>query len=436
MKRYSDVAFVLACLVLALVGVGQFADAAPAAGSRTGDPRGVGFPLKPVPGQEPELDEGANQRSEDPRTALYGYQPLTPWRRPPVSLPAARLVDYAALAGEGLRQARRWRHGGWYCEYLSCTHGPYPLATLWAVVPMFETVDALATAQPSRAHETLLDRFARESERYWDSRLGGYAPYPGDRGRDAEAWFDDNGWIGLAFLNAYRATHETRWLRDAQRAFGFIAARGWDTAGGGGMWWNTHHPYHSGPALAADALLGMLLYEEDRRPAQLAYVRTWIDWANAHDVSDERQLYLEQPNQPESVNDYVQAPLVYAQYLLCRDGQGEGYCVRAGRVAATMAEGHAIGSGYRDDFGPEYDAIYLQWMMAYGRATGESYWLQAAELNGAAACEHAADRRGLWLSSWWGGPIPDPETHPNMLRTMAATTSLFAWLDVYAGAGV
>jgi hypothetical protein len=50
MKRYSDVAFVVACLVLALVGVGQFADAALAAGSRTGDPRGVGFPLEPVPG--------------------------------------------------------------------------------------------------------------------------------------------------------------------------------------------------------------------------------------------------------------------------------------------------------------------------------------------------------------------------------------------------
>lgn len=376
---------------------------------------------------------GGEPAHEDLSTGLYGYEPLTPWRQPPVSLPVPRIVDYAALAAEGLRQARRWRRGVWYCEYLGCTRGPYPLATLWATVPLFETLDALETAQPSPAHKALLDRFARQSERYWDQRLGGYAPYPGDRGATAEAWFDDNGWIGLAYLNAYRATHETRWLRDAQRAFGFVAARGWDGAGGGGMWWNTHHPYHSGPALAADALLGMLLYEEDHRSAQMADAQTWMDWANVHDVGDERHLYLEQPNQPESVNDYVQAPLVYAQYLLCKDGQGEGYCVRAGRVAATMAEGHAIGSGYRDDFGPEYDTIYLQWMMAYGRATGESYWLAAAQLNGAAATEHVASGQGLWLSSWWGGPIPDPETHPNMLRTVAATTSLFAWLDVYAG---
>jgi hypothetical protein len=293
----------------------------------------------------------------------------------------------------------------------------------------------LQTAQPSSAHAALVAHFGHESERYWDRGLGGYAPYPGDREPSVQAWFDDNGWLGLAFLNAYRATHDARWLHDAQRAFHFIAANGWDAAGGGGMWWNTHHPYHSGPALASDTLLGTLLYNDDHDPQQLHDAVSWADWANARDNNDERRLYLEKPNQPESINDYVQAPLIYAQYLLCKDGLGQRYCVRAGRVAATMAESNAIASGYRDNYGPEYDAIYLQWMMAYGQATGEPYWLKAGELNGAAAAEHATNGLGLWLSSWWGGRIPDPETYPDMFRTMAATTSLFAWLDVYAGAG-
>jgi hypothetical protein len=134
------------------------------------------------------------------------------------------------------------------------------------------------------------------------------------------------------------------------------------------------------------------------------------------------------------VNDYVQAPLIYAQYLLCHDGEGENYCVQAGRVAATLAERHVDAYGYEYNYGPEYDAIFMQWMMAYGQATGEPYWLSLAQLNAAAASTHAA-ARGLWLSSWWGGAIADPETHPNMLRTAAATTSLFAWLDLYSGAG-
>ncbi len=77
----------------------------------------------------------------------------------------------------------------------------------------------------------------------------------------------------------------------------------------------------------------------------------------------------------------------------------------------------------------------MQWMMAYGQATGESYWLTLAEVNAAAAAANAANGQGLWLSSWWGGAIADPETHPNMLRTMGATTSLFAWVGVYSSAG-
>jgi hypothetical protein len=74
-------------------------------------------------------------------------------------------------------------------------------------------------------------------------------------------------------------------------------------------------------------------------------------------------------------------------------------------------------------------------MMAYGRATGESRWLHVAEINATAAAHHAANGQGLWLGDWWGGGIPDPETHPDMFRTMAATTSLFAWVGVYASGG-
>jgi hypothetical protein len=363
-------------------------------------------------------------------SGLYGFQPYTPWRQPPVWLPEPRAENYVELTETGLQQAGHWRRQSWYCEYLHCSNGPYPLATIWASVPMFESVDALQIAAPSAAHAALVQHFASFSEKFWDRALGGYAPYPGDREGNVESWFDDNGWLGIAFVNAFKATHNYRWLADAQRAFAFIASRGWDSSGG--MWWTTNHPYHSGPALAADVLLGMLLYEEDHEAWQLEDVRTWVDWANRFDNHDERQLYLEKSNAPESVNDYVQAPLVYAQYLLCKDGQGEGYCVRAGRVAATMAENRVMRTGYRYRYGPEYDAIYLQWMMAYGQDTGESYWLRLAELNAGAAAQHAATGSGLWLGDWWGGGIPDPETHPNMFRTVAATTSLFAWTAVYS----
>lgn len=307
------------------------------------------------------------------------------------------------------------------------------MLTIWGGVEMFESLDALQIAKPSPRHRALLERFARASERYWDPALGGYAPYPGDGQGNAEAWFDDNGWLGLAFLDAYTATHRHRYLADAQRAFRFISSKGWDAAKGGGMWWNTTHPYHSGPALASDSLLGMLLYQADHEAWQLEDVKEYVDWGNANDTHDERQLYLEKTNDPSSVNDYVQAPLIYAQYLLCQDGEGNSYCVHAGRLAATLAESHVSANGYRYGYGPEYDAIFMHWMMAYGKATGQRYWLQLAKVNAAAAKRHAKVG-GLWLGSWWGGPILDSQTQPGMFRTMASTTNLFAWLAYYSKA--
>jgi hypothetical protein len=370
--------------------------------------------LLALPSIAPRVASGATTES------LGSIEPLTPWRKPLVVLPAPQRLDYLGLAHAGVAKGS------------GCSNGPYPLLTIWGEVPMFETADALELAQPSGSHRRLVERFGLASERYWDSGLGGYAPYPGDREAKVQAFFDDNGWLGIAFVEAYLANHEQRWLRDAKRAFNFIARAGWDAAGGGGMWWNTSHPYHSGPALSSDVLLAMLLYGADHEAAQLEDAKTWIDWANANDSHDERQLYLEQANKPESVNDYVQAPLIYAQQLLCGDGGGEEYCVRAGRVAATMAEQNVNASGYKYNYGPEYDAIFMQWMMAYGQATGQHYWLRLAEVNAAAAARHAADSSGLWLSSWWGGPIGDPETHPGMFRTAAATTSLFAWTGYYS----
>lgn len=338
---------------------------------------------------------------------------------------AAGSPDYLRLADAGIAQSASWRTGGWYCEYLGCT-GSYPLLTIWGDVRMFESVDAVEMAAPSRAHRAEVDRFGRASERYWNPFLNGYAPYPGDRYRGAKAWFDDNGWLGVAFVEAYRATGERRYLRDAQRAFHFVATYGWDAVGGG-MWWNTEHPYHAGEALAADSLLGMLLYGIDHQRSQLSAVRKFIDWGNSNDIGF-HGLYLS--GGPHStVIDYVEAPLIYAQYLLCQATGVQSYCAHSAEQARSMTEIY----GFHYNFAPLYDSIFFEWMMAYGKAVGDNHWLELAQTNAAAAAQHAAAARGLWLGSWWGGPIKDSQTLPGMFRTMAATTSLFAWLAAYSG---
>src|ERR1700733_12578647 len=168
----------------------------------------------------------------------------------PASALSSAQQHYLTLAQTGVARAKQswWdsrRH--WYDARLN-DHARYPLATIWDSVPLFESLDAIAIAAPSAANRRALARFATGAERYLNRGLRplpGYSPYQGDREADTETWFDDNGWWGIAFAEAYRATGTTRYLADAERALRYVASAGWDP-NGGGIWWNTEHPYKSG----------------------------------------------------------------------------------------------------------------------------------------------------------------------------------------------
>jgi hypothetical protein len=343
---------------------------------------------------------------------------------------SATQQHYLALARAGVAKARkRWWDPrlGWYRSRLN-DREPYPLATIWDSVPLFESLDAIDIAQPSAANRRALTGFAAGAERYLNRGLRpvpGYSPYPGDREANAETWFDDNGWWGVAFVNAYRATGDRRYLTDAERALRYVAAAGWDPDGGG-IWWNTHHPYKSGPALAADTLLATLIYQQDQSSFALAEARQFIAWANGSGFSDTEGLYADSSVSATPV-DYVEAPLVYSQALLCHLTGAGNECVRARQVLNTSLQRF----GALLDFSPQYDAIYLQWMLALYALEGDATLYRIAADNARDAQTRALDGEGLYLLSWNGETLPAADAEPGMLQTQAATTSLFAWLAVY-----
>jgi hypothetical protein len=294
-------------------------------------------------------------------------------------------------------------------------------------VPLFESLDAIAIAQPSVANRRAVASFAAGAERYLNRGLRpvpGYSPYPDDRESNTETWFDDNGWWGVAFVNAYRATGSRRYLNDAERALRYIAAAGWD-AGAGGIWWNTEHPYKSGPALASDTLLASLIYQSDRSAFALAQARRFLAWANGGGFSATAGLYADS-SVSETPVDYIEAPLIYAQALLCHLTGTPAECSRAKHLQATALERF----GYLLDFSPQYDAIYLQWMLALYALDGDRTLYQLAADNAREIETRAANGEGLYLLSWNGEALPAQDAQPGMLQTQAASTSVFAWLAV------
>jgi hypothetical protein len=226
-------------------------------------------------------------------------------------------------------------------------------------------------------------------------------------------------------VNAFRATGRPRYLADARRALNYIAAGGWDPRRGG-IWWDTGHPYKAGEALASGTLLATLLYQQTRSPADLARARTFLDWANAAGFSPVDRLYAGS-NVDRMPIDYIEAPLIYAQELLCREAATPPDCARAEELKSTAL--HRF--GYLLDFSPQYDAIYLQWMLALYSLDGDGTLYALAADNARDAETRALNWEGLYLLSWNGEALPRQDALPGMLQTQAATSSLFAWLAVY-----
>jgi hypothetical protein len=357
-----------------------------------------------------------------------------PRASPASAPPSGAQLRYLALAKAGVASAtRRWRDRrlGWYDARLH-DRDRYPLATIWDIVPLFQSLDAIAIAEPSAANRRAVARFAAGAERYLNRALRplpGFSPYPGDRSAGTETWFDDNGWWGLGFIDAYRATGNRRYLRDAQRALGYIAAAGWDPRGGG-IWWNTHHPYKAGEALAAGTLLASLLYAQTRSPFALTQARKFLAWADSGGFSSADHLYAASNLNPTPI-DYIEAPLIYAQAIICRATATAAGCERAERLKTTALTRF----GYLLDFSPQYDAIYLQWMLALYALDGDRSLYALAADNARDAQARALNSEGLYLLSWNGETLPSRYARPGMLQTQAATTSVFAWLAVYTPPG-
>lgn len=215
---------------------------------------------------------------------------------------------YLALAEQGLAKSSMWWDPQlhWYLSYLG-DHHERPLGSIWDTVSTFELLDEVAIAQPSSRNRAAVESFGDYYEHYWDPNLKpapGYAPYPGDRGKSQTAWYDDAGWLGLAFLDADRAVGTKRYLADAERAMAFIEAGGWDAQQGGGMWWDTRHPWRSGEALAAGSDLAARLYQVTHKDDYLRSANTWITWANKH-LRQANGVYIRTSTTPYGSETYT-----------------------------------------------------------------------------------------------------------------------------------
>jgi hypothetical protein len=343
----------------------------------------------------------------------------------------AQRSRFLALAEQGIATAKRYwwdAEYGWYDEQLTNNFPPNPLVMLWAAYQLFEAFDGVAIADPTPPNEAAVEWFAGMAERYYNplvKPVGAYAYYIGKRDLNMRYYFDDAGWFGLAFLDAYRATGKPRYIRDAGLAYRFLAISGWNR-NGGGFWWSTYHDYITSEPLAAGILIAVRLYEITRVKAYLRNAVKWMAWADARSWNASRNLY-QRSSTDHTVMSYVEGLMADANEHLCRITHRQAYCNRAELVARASIPAF----GVQLHWAPQYDAIDLHGLLDLYSLDHDSSWYALAYVNAQRAAANAADPEGRYVLGWDGKSIDlGQEVHPGQIGLHGATTSLFAWLAV------
>jgi hypothetical protein len=392
-------------------------------------------------------------------------------------------LGYLAAANKGVKQTRHWWTRGlhWYRAVLDDSR----VASLWQSVPLFEAVAGLAIAQPSSRHLHELNKFASGAERYLNPRLEpvpGFGPKPGQTNPGKTTWFDDNGWWGLAFLDAYRATGNQRYLYDAEVAQQFISVSGWDTTPGrpGGIWWNTNHSFYAGESLAGGTLLSARLYAITHEQHYLDDALKYIAWGDVWLTDPTTGLYarLRKPgtygssssgttsgagaaaadqralkanpdeaakleaagqstagrgeaqsafnNYPPfapSPMPYVNGPMILAHRIICEETGQNSYCQRAAQLATTT-----LAVYQRFWMGPQFDFWYVRTMLEFAQLDNQGDWYGIVNRNARSALHRARDRHGLYLRTWYGKKAARANAPQGSFQLHAANAALFAWM--------
>jgi hypothetical protein len=390
---------------------------------------------------------------------------------------------YLRAANKGVKQTHKWWNPSrrWYSSVL----GGSNTASLWGSVPLFEAMAGLQIAQPSARHRHQLSKFAWGAQRFLNPNLEpvpGFGPKPRQREAGKTTWFDDNGWWGLAFLDAYRATGNGQWLIDAQLAQNFISVSGWDATPGrpGGIWWNTNQSFYAGESLAGGTLLSARLYEITHDRHYLDDALKFIAWGDvwltdpgtglyarlrkprtygkiadptatgaAAAAADERALSanpdeaakleasgqgVPAPGQARSAFNnyppfapspmpYVNGPMILAHRIICEEANLKSFCERAQQLAAiTLAV-------YRRFWmGPQFDFWYVRTMLEFAQRDNAGDWYGIAQRSARSALHRAHDRHGLYLRTWYGKKAARAKAPKGSLQLHSANAALFAWM--------
>jgi uncharacterized protein YyaL (SSP411 family) len=304
---------------------------------------------------------------------------------------------------------------------------------LWPFSGLFTSTSVLMQLPgKKKTYQSYLDSMVSAIEKYRDTSRhpAAYQAYPAYLEK-VDRYYDDNGLVGIDYLQAYQVAPRPEYLAKAKDAFRFILS-GWsDQLGGGVTWLEGHGDQKPACSNGMATLLALKLYGATKDKNYLDWGKRFYTWMYKN-LRDSAGLYVNDRKTADgSLNKtywtYNSGSMLEAAVLLYKFTGDKAYLSEAQRIAAASHSffGQKLADGRTSILDlPWFVLVLFRGYEALYHVDGNPKYLQTIISNVDYAWQKARDQYGLIYNNW--NALVDETKTPKWLLDEACMVEFYA----------
>ncbi len=309
---------------------------------------------------------------------------------------------------------------------------------LWPFSGIFSATNVLLKVPGKHElYKPFLDSLVTGMEKYRDTTRvpTGYQAYPVEFEK-ADRYYDDNGLVGIEYLEAYFNTNNPVYLNRAKTVFKFIIS-GWDNQLGGGVYWlEGHHDQKPACSNGMAMLVALKLYKATNDTAYLNWGKRFYNWMKTN-LSDPDNVYWNDKKVKDgSINkiyySYNSGSMLEASVLLYQFTNDKVYLKNAEQIAKNTFD-HFNKANHDPQLSMKIDLPWFMTVLFRGyealyKIDNNYSYIEAISKNLDHAWQNSHDQYGFLTKSWTNKPAE--LNKPKWLLDEACIAELYARLSL------
>lgn len=281
---------------------------------------------------------------------------------------------------------------------------------LWPMSGVFSAVNILVE-HDSEKYSAYQDSMVMAVENYYDCKRvpAGYQAYP-VKFKKVDRYYDDNGLVGIDYVDAYKISGNPAYLDKAEVAMEFIMSGWGDDWGGAVSWLEGYKDQKPACSNGKAAVLSLKLYEATGDTAYLERGKQFYNWMMNHLEDDSLHIIWNswltgKGEVQKQAYTYNTGTMIQSAVRLYKATKNENYLADARRLAKGSYDFYVKymdnGIPYITDL-PWFIVVLFRGYHELYEIDGNSKYVDTIIASADWAWTHARDKSGLIYVDWTG----------------------------------